>query len=218
MVDVLKGLRIVGEWALIIAVAFGLSMLLRTFVVDVRIVPTGSMIPTIQEQDRVVVDRLFYKMGSLERGDIIVFKAPERAELADHRGDDLVKRLIGLPGEKVEIKDGYAWINDRALNETYAFLRDGSDNGTKRQYGPVLVPEGCYFVMGDNRDGSNDSRSWGFLDQKLVIGRIWIRHWPFDRFGPLAKPPVDYFLSEGVNPDPVFTNSMEVGQDNNSIL
>ncbi|MCL1917155.1 MAG: signal peptidase I [Peptococcaceae bacterium] len=186
-----KIVRSLIEWVVIIAVAFGVSMLLRQFVVDVRVVPTPSMAPTIQVQDRVVVDRLFYKMGSLERGDIIVFTAPARKELEDLQGEDLVKRLIGLPGETVEVRDGHVWIDGRALNEPYVINPQGL---TQYKMEPVTVPEGYYFVMGDNREGSNDSHNWGCLEQNLVHGRVWIRPWPMERLGPLAQPPEDYYL------------------------
>jgi len=147
------------------------------------------MIPTIQVQDRVIVDRLFYKMGALQRGDVIVFTAPEKPELRDLRQQDLVKRLIGLPGETIEVRDGYVWIDGRALDEPYV-----NGGATEGKYGPVTVPEGFLVVMGDNRGGSNDSRTWGFLDERLVIGRVWIRNWPLDSIGPLTKPPKDYFI------------------------
>ena len=178
-----KFLRIVGEWAIIILAAFVMSLLLRNFLVDSRIVPTGSMIPTIQEQDRVLVDRLFYKWDTLERGDIIVFAAPEEAG----ENKDLVKRLIGLPGEEVEIRNGRVWIDGKSLNEPYLA------EPINYKYGPITVEEGNYFVLGDNRNWSKDSHYWGLLDQKNVIGRVWIRYWPFNNFGPLTRPPDPYF-------------------------
>jgi signal peptidase I len=187
--DSLKYLKVVGEWALVIGLAIGLSLLLRNFVMDVRVVPTGSMIPTIQEQDRVIVDRLFYRMGALRRGDVIVFTAPDKPELRDFSRQDLVKRLIGLPGETVEVNGGYVWVDGQALNEPYV-----NAGVTAGKYGPVQVPEGYCFVLGDNRGGSNDSRIWGCLEQRLIIGRVWIRHWPLDSFGPLTKPPDDYMI------------------------
>lgn len=190
----MKTLKNMVEWALTFAGAIAFFFFIRTYVVDARVVPTGSMIPTIQLQERVVVDRLFYKMEELERGDIIVFKAPEKTEQLKQQ--DLVKRLIALPGETVEVRDGYVWINDRALYEPYI----ATGGVTKGKFGPILVPEGHYFVMGDNRDDSSDSRTWGFLEQKLVIGRVWIRYLPFDRIGSLTKPPENYFLdSKGVS-------------------
>jgi len=188
-----KMLKSLREWVFMIVGAVVVFLLLNQFVVFTCVVPSGSMIPTIQLQDRLVVDRLFYKMGSLERGDIIVFEAPEKQALADMKGQRLVKRLIGLPGETIEVKDGSVWIDGQELNEPYVSLMGGPS------FGPEPVPEGSYFVMGDNRPGSNDSRFWGFLDQKLVEGRAWVRYWPFDRLGTLVKPPEDYLRGNGIS-------------------
>ena len=188
---VLEVLKKIGEWVLVFVAAFVLSLVLRNFVIDGRVVPTGSMLPTIQLKDHVMVDRLFYKMGDLERGDIIVFMAPEHPDLADLAGQAMVKRLIGLPGETVEVRDGYVWIDGRVLNEPYVI----SGGKTASEFASVKVPEGCYFVLGDNREGSKDSRTWGFLDQKLVIGHVLFCYWPLENFGGLAKPPAKYFDS-----------------------
>jgi signal peptidase I len=161
------------------------------------------MLPTIQLQDRVVVDRLFYKLGSWQRGDIMVFIAPENQETVKKgvQGQRLVKRLIGLPGETLEVRDRAVWIDGQALHEPYVSDPEGLTWG---EFGPVTVPEGCYFVMGDNREESFDSRDWGFLDQKLLMGRVWIRYWPFTGFGPLVKPPEDYLRAAppGAEPEP----------------
>jgi signal peptidase I len=154
-VIVLKGIiKSISEWVIIIAVAFVLSILIRNFVIDTRIVPTGSMLPTIQLQDRLIVDRVFYKFDTINRGDIIVFEAPETAKEDDK---DLVKRAIGLPGEKVEIKNGKVYIGGKALNEPYIKAPADYD------YGPVTVPPDSYFMLGDNRTASKDSHIWGFL-------------------------------------------------------
>lgn len=172
------------EWVIIIAVAFVLSIVIRTFLVDTRIVPTGSMLPTIQLQDRLIVDRILYKYDSFERGEIIVFKAPEPAK----EELDLVKRLIGLPGEKVEIKNGKVFIEDKALYEPYINAPPDYD------YGPVTVPPNSYFMLGDNRTASKDSHVWGFLPADKILGKVWIRYWPMDKFGALTKPPEEYFV------------------------
>jgi len=192
----LNVLKKIGKWVLVFMAAVALSLVLRNFVVDVRAVPTPSMVPTIQVNDYVIVDRLFYRMGSLQRGDVIMFTAPDNPELEDYRGRKLVKRLIGLPGETVEIRDGYIWIDGQALNEPYV-----SAGVTAGEHEPVHVPEGYCFVMGDSRGESLDSRFWGCLEQRLVDGRIWIRHWPLNRFGPLTKPPEDYYLDVSTNLD-----------------
>jgi signal peptidase I len=176
-------LKSVLEWIIIIAVAFLLSLVIRTFVIDTRIVPTGSMLPTIQLDDRLIVDRLFYKFDTIKRGDIIVFRATREMVAED---EDLVKRAIGLPGEKVQIKNGKVFINDRELNEPYIAEPPVYD------YGPVTVPAGSYFMLGDNRNDSKDSHIWGFLDSKLILGRVWVRYWPLDRFGSIGNVPENY--------------------------
>lgn len=181
-----KFIRGISEWILIIGVAFILSLVIRNYLVDTRIVPTGSMLPTIQLQDRLIVDRFAYNFGELKRGDIIVFEAPESA----HEDKDLVKRLIGLPGEKVEIKNGNVLINDKVLNEPYI------ENKADYNYGPVTVPQHSYFVLGDNRRQSKDSHVWGFLPSDKVLGRVWIRYWPLTAIGSLGEVPENYFSKE----------------------
>jgi signal peptidase I len=178
-------LRTCLEWLGLLLVAFLLTLLIRTFVIDNRIVPTGSMLPTIQLNDRLFVDKLFYKMQGIERGDIVVFHAPENVT----EEKDMVKRVIGLPGETLEIKDGLVYINEQALNEPYVA------EAPSYIFGPVTVPEKAYFVMGDNRNRSLDSHVWGFLADSYITGRILVRYYPFSAFGKLTEPPADYFLS-----------------------
>lgn len=162
----------------VVLVAFALSWLIRTFVVEARIIPTGSMLPTIQLQDRVIVDKIFFKhFGELHPGDIIVFHPPASA----HASDDFIKRLIAMPGDKVEIKNHTTYVNDQPLNEPYIKER------SKEDFGPVVVPEGFLFVMGDNRNNSADSREWGFLQEQNVTGRTLFRYWPLNHFGPLDR-------------------------------
>lgn len=181
----MKGImKSLSEWVIIIAVAFLLSLVIRNYVIDTRIVPSGSMLPTIQLQDRLIVDRVFYKWDSFKRGDIIVFQAPEKAM----EDKDLVKRIIGLPGEKVEIKNGKVFIDDRALNEPYIKSPPDYD------YGPVIVPPDSFFMLGDNRSASKDSHVWGFLPSDKILGRVWIRYWPANSFGSLAPAPEKYFV------------------------
>jgi len=171
------------EWVIIIAVAFLLSLVIRNYLIDTRIVPTGSMLPTIQLDDRLIVDRFFYQYGTIERGDIIVFEAPDET-LEDK---DLVKRVIALPGEKVQIKNGKVFINDRALIEPY--IAEPPDY----EYGPETVPDEAYFMLGDNRNLSRDSHYWGFLPAKNILGKVWVRYWPLDSIGSLEKAPENYF-------------------------
>lgn len=163
------------ELAQILAFALILSFLVRAFLIDTRIVPTGSMLPTIQLQDRLIVDKLLFKYRDIERGDIVAFRAPPKSG----EKDDLVKRVIGLPGEEIQVKDGQVLINGTALEENY--LLEKPDY----QYKPVTVPEDSYFVLGDNRRSSNDSHMWGFLPKQNILGVVWIRYWPLNTFGRL---------------------------------
>ncbi len=165
------------EWVGIIAFAFILSFIIRTFLFDTRIVPTGSMLPTIQLQDRLIVDKQLYKFSELERGDIVVFQAPP----SSGEKDELVKRVIGLPGEEIEVKDGLVLVNGKALEENY--LQEKPDY----QYDPVRVPADSYFVLGDNRRSSNDSHMWGFVPKQNIKGKVWIRYWPLNSFGKLES-------------------------------
>lgn len=184
----MKGIaKVLGEWVIIIAVAFVLSIILRNYVVDTRIVPTGSMLPTIQLQDRLIVDRVYYKYDTIERGDIIVFEAPETAM----EEKDMVKRLIGLPGEQIIITNGKVYVDGKALNEPYI------EAPPDYEYGPVTVPDNSYFMLGDNRRASKDSHVWGFVPREKVLGRVLVRYWPLDRFGKLDQAPEHYFADAG---------------------
>ncbi len=184
---VLKSIfKAISEWVIIIAIAFVLSIVIRNYLIDTRIVPTGSMLPTIQLQDRLIVDRVFYKYDTIERGDIIVFSAP----VASEEDKDLVKRAIGLPGEKLEVKDGAVYINDKVLNEPYVV------EPADYNYGPVTIPDDSYFMLGDNRRYSKDSHVWGYVSADDILGRVWIRYWPMEEFGYLAKAPEVYFADK----------------------
>ena len=157
----------------IIISALIIAFLLQTFIVDSRIVPTLSMYPTIDANDRVIVNKLAY-IGSRvpQRGDIIVFEPP--AEL--NTTEDLLKRVIGLPGETIEVKDGKVLIDGVALEEDY--LNEKPDYS----FGPVTVPEGEYLMFGDNRNNSVDSHRWTnhFIPEDDIIGKVIWRYWPIN--------------------------------------
>ena len=160
-----------------------------TFVVQAFQIPTGSMEPTLLVGDFLLVNKLIYASTlspleekilprrSIRRGDIIVFKYPN--ELSK----DYVKRAIGFSGEKVQIWDKKVYINDAPLDEKYKVHSDGqilpSTADIRDNYGPVIVPEGSIFAMGDNRDNSQDSRYWGFLPQSYVKGRPWVIYFSY---------------------------------------
>ncbi|MBW4487786.1 MAG: signal peptidase I [Trichocoleus desertorum ATA4-8-CV12] len=164
----------------------GLSVILalgiRTFVAEARYIPSGSMLPTLQINDRLIVDKLSYHFQSLDRGDIVVFSPTQT--LADQGFKDaFIKRIIGLPGEKVEVKGGRVFINDQPLREDYI------EEQPSYQWGPVQVASDSYLVLGDNRNNSYDSHYWGFVPRDRIIGRAVVRFWPPNRVGELGQDP-----------------------------
>lgn len=161
----------IKEWIYTILLALVLVFLIRTFALDTRIVPTTSMVPAIVPGDRLFVEKITHRFVGLERGDIVVFEPPTESGLKD----DLIKRLIGLPGDSIEVKDGKLFLNGIAQVEDY--LNEDMEYLMEEQ----LVPEGKIFVMGDNRNRSFDSHSWGFADIESVEGKALLTYWPFDR-------------------------------------
>jgi signal peptidase I len=160
----------------IVVIAFVLSMVLRTWIIEGRIVPTGSMLPTIQLQDRLLVNKLIYHFTDPQRGDIIVFRPPEKI----HAKDDFVKRLVAVPGDKVEVKNGRLYINNQGQQEPYV------NQKMIYEFGPVIVPQNSYFVMGDNRNDSFDSHLWGvWLTRDHLIGKAFFTYWPLKHFSTL---------------------------------
>lgn len=163
----------------------GLSIVLalgmRQFVAEARAVPSGSMEPTVQINDRLVVEKISYRLHPPQRGDIIVFQAPEKALILSGATTpkDYLKRIVGLPGETVEIRGGQVVINGEAIQESY--IKAPPDYA----WGPDIVPAGQYLVLGDNRNGSLDGHIWGFLPEESIIGRAAARYWPPDRIGNL---------------------------------
>ncbi|HEY9808047.1 MAG TPA: signal peptidase I [Halomicronema sp.] len=172
----IEALKTVG---LSVILAFGI----RAFVAEARYIPSGSMEPTLQINDRLIVDKLSYNFAIPQRGDIVVFNPTETLEKQNFH-DAFIKRVIGLPGEKVEVKGGRVFINDKALREQY--IADEPNY----QYGPVTVPDGQYLVLGDNRNNSYDSHYWGYVPREKIIGRAVVRFWPPNRVGEIGNQPV----------------------------
>lgn len=153
----------------IIVIAFILAMIIRSFVVEARVIPSGSMLPTLQLQDRVMVNKFIYHFKEPKRGDIIVFAPPE----ALNASEDYIKRVIGVPGDTVEMKNGKVYVNNQALVEPYIA------EPLNYTYGPVVVPVDSLFVMGDNRNYSFDSHAWGaWLNKDHVKGKAFAIYWP----------------------------------------
>lgn len=161
------------EWIIVIEVAVILAVVLNMFLIVNAVVPTASMEPTIMTNDRLFGNRLAYNKEEPKRGEIIIFKFP------DDESQLFIKRIIGEPGDTVEMKDGNVFINGERLDEPYlATIPYGN-------YGPITVPEDAYFMMGDNRNNSADSRFWNqpFVYRDKILGRASFCYYPFSHFG-----------------------------------
>jgi len=174
--------RIMTEWAAILLVAALIAIGLKTIVLQSYSIPSESMVPTLLVGDRVLVNKLAYEAHDVRRGDVVVLDRPAKLPAsvqADSEPDQLIKRVIGLPGETIEARGGVVLINGRALVEPY--LAKGAD--TDRLDEPVKIPPGCVFLMGDNRNFSLDSRVFGVVRVSTIVGRAVARVWPPNRVG-----------------------------------
>ena len=175
-----SGKRLALEWIAILGVALVVAVVVKVFVISSFTIPSESMHPTLQSGDRVLVNRLAYRAHELRRGDVIVFARPPGSPIdGPDAPKDLIKRVIGLPGDIVSSHDGSVWINGRRLEEPYV-TRDLETAGMEQG---VRVPEDHVWVMGDNRVNSADSRVFGPLPVDLVVGRAFSRVWPVGRIG-----------------------------------
>jgi signal peptidase I len=163
---------------------------IQTFVAQPYKVQQGSMENTLLPEQYVLVDKLTPRWAAYSRGDIVVFDPPESWS-AGGTGVPFIKRVIGLPGDRVELRDGLVYVNGVELDEPYIFEQNGVPQTTEPSIGGEsqwLVPEGDLLVMGDHRQDSADSRTFGPIEITHVIGRAWLRYWPFDTFGVLPTP------------------------------
>ncbi|MBE9119090.1 signal peptidase I [Lusitaniella coriacea LEGE 07157] len=158
-----------------------LAIGVRTFVAEARYIPSESMLPTLEVNDRLMIEKLSYRFKTPQRGDVIVFMPPDEARLCtgETQKQAYIKRAIGLPGDVVEVKNSQVYINNKLLKEDYI------QESPYYQYGPVTVPPNSYLVLGDNRNNSCDGHYWGFVPHENLIGRATVRYWPFNRFGTL---------------------------------
>lgn len=146
-------------------------VLVRTFLFENYRVVGRSMEPTLKNDQFLVVNKLGYRLHEPQRGDIIVFLDPR----SDER--KLIKRVIGLPGETVQVRNNQVFINDNVLDEDY------TNDPPRYTQNPILIPEGHYFVLGDNRNNSSDSHSWGTLPESDIVGKAWVSYWPPNLWG-----------------------------------
>jgi len=185
--------RIVVDYGLTALVAIAMAVVVQSFVIKPYLIPSTSMANTLVPGQRVLVDRMVYRYRAVHRGDIIVFRRP----CPPH--DVLIKRVVGLPGDTLSVSNGDLYVNGRRLTEPYVDKVNGvveptdpADSMTSGDPGapwsltrPYRVPAGRYFVMGDNRTDSADSRYWGTVPRAAIIGRAFFTYWPLARVGQL---------------------------------
>ncbi len=170
----------IRENGLTLIIAIVLAGLIRIFIAEPRYIPSDSMLPTLLQGDRLVVEKVSYYFKHPVRGDIVVFQPPTQLQMQGYDPNQaFIKRIIALGGETVAVQNGVVYINNEAIPEDYIAQLPQYNLPT------IQVPEGTVFVMGDNRNNSNDSHIWGFLPEKNIIGRALFRFWPFTRIGEL---------------------------------
>lgn len=170
----LEGVKTIG---LTISLAFGFRMAAA----QCYLIPSGSMEPTLETNDRLIVDKISYHFTNPNRGDIVVFTPPQAVTEKEHSNDPFIKRVIGLPGEQIEIKGGRVYVNNLPLKEDYIAAQPDYT------WGPQIVPANSYLVLGDNRNKSYDGHIWGFVSNDRLIGKAAIRFWPPERISLLAS-------------------------------
>jgi signal peptidase I len=185
--------RLFVEYAVILAVALAVAFLVQAFVVKPYRIPSPSMVPTLDPGDRVLVARFHYHLTAPSRGDIVVFKYPLDPRVV------FIKRLIGLPGDTLSLNDGHVYVNGVRQDEPYVQRVNGQPAPTNPApalsgstmtdpwslHSPYTVPPGHYFMMGDNRLDSDDSRVWGPVPARDLIGKAFFVYWPLNRLGSL---------------------------------
>ena len=186
------------ELVMIVAVALGLALGIQAFLVKPFRIPSESMVPTLEIGQRVLVDRVSFKFGEPDRGDIVVFKPPAGADAnvcgVEHSSEsacptptpqrsdtNFIKRVVGLPGDRLKVLEGSVYINGKRQDEPFARL--DSECGICNLPGAVTIPEDHYFMMGDNRGESLDSREWGPVPKEWIIGKAFMTYWPPGRIG-----------------------------------
>lgn len=161
-----------------VVLAFAIFMMLYLFLVQPHKVDGRSMYPNFHDSEYILTDKISYRSSNPQRGDVVVFHAPPPYS------SDFIKRIIGLPNETMVVREGRIFIDDKRLDEYYlpsSYLT--SEKSFLREGVPYSIPDDYYMVLGDNRDFSSDSREWGPVSKKAIVGKAWLRYWPIDRLG-----------------------------------
>jgi signal peptidase I len=163
---------------------------IRNFIAEPRYIPSGSMLPTLKINDRLIIEKISYRFANPLRGDIVVFNPTAQLEREKFK-DAFIKRVIGIPGDRIEVKGGKVYINNKLLSEKYLDEAPHYNWSSTELTPDGVVPEGQYLVLGDNRNNSYDSHYWGFVPKDKIIGKAVVRFWPIDRAGGIDPQP-DY--------------------------
>ena len=164
------------EWLILVAASLAVALIVRGFLIQAFYIPSESMVPTLVKNDRVLVNKLSYKLHDVHRGDIVVFKAPEGAATAQVK--DLIKRVVGLPGETIEGRNGSIFIDGKPLDEPYL-----PPDVRSRDFPPEKIPPAKIYVLGDNRQDSRDSTFFHAIDEDAIVGRAFVKIWPLNDLG-----------------------------------
>lgn len=166
------------EWAIVIVIALVVAFVVRTYVAQTFYVPSTSMYPTLKVGDRIVVDKLAYDIHSVHVGDIVVFRRPPAEHCGGTPVPDLVKRVVGLPGETISAHGGQVYLTGKVEKDPWLPHTPSTYTST---FGPEKIPAGQYFMMGDNRVASCDSRMWGTVKRSYIVGKVDFIIWPLSR-------------------------------------
>jgi signal peptidase I len=168
--DIKKGKKSMIRELLETVISAGIiAFIIITFIGQVTVVRGASMEPTLHNNERLIANKISYRFETPERGEIIIFRPPLEIKR------NYIKRIVGIPGDKIEITNGEIYLNDKKLEESYV------KNRSYENMPPTIVPDNSFFVLGDNRPNSSDSRYWGFVPRKNVVGRAWIVFWPLNK-------------------------------------
>ncbi|HQM15791.1 MAG TPA: signal peptidase I [Candidatus Woesebacteria bacterium] len=184
-------LRVISTFILDIfetlVIALSIFLVVYLFLLQPHQVNGKSMVPNFESGDYVLTDKISYRFGHPKRGDVIVFHAPISANCPQGTGCDYIKRVIATPGESVEIKNGKIFVNSILLEENYLPDSFVTNSGDFTRNGPVVMGDNEYFVVGDNRSYSSDSRAWGPVDKELIVGKAFFRYWPPESMGQIKS-------------------------------
>jgi signal peptidase I len=186
-----KILKKMGEFFLdimeTVVIALSIFLVVYLFFMQPHQVNGQSMVPTFSSGEYVLTDKISYRLGNPKRGDIIVFHAPEEAQCPKGTGCDFIKRILGVPGDSIEVKKNRIYVNGNPLDEPYIPADYQTLAGKFTQGRVISMGPNEYFAVGDNRSHSSDSRAWGSITKDAIVGRAFFRYWPMDKIGKIES-------------------------------